>query len=107
MVLPAGPGAGRAVSTGARLRRAGFLDVVRAERLLADAALRPVLTDGDGDGLVDALGAVADPDLALLALVRLADAAEGEAARSLVRILGTEQDVRSRLLAVLGASRAL
>ncbi|GHG51271.1 glutamate-ammonia-ligase adenylyltransferase [Flavimobilis marinus] len=107
MVLPAGPGAGRAVSTGARLRRAGFLDVARAEHLLADAALGPVLADGDKDSLVDALGAVADPDLALLALVRLADAAEGGAARSVVRILGAEHDARSRLLAVLGASRAL
>src|SRR5699024_4009301 len=57
--------------TGA-LARAGFTDTARAAALLADPALRG-LDDGAATRLVAALGAVADPDRALLALVRLAE----------------------------------
>src|SRR5699024_11068359 len=57
--------------TGA-LARAGFADTARAAALLADPALRG-LDDGAATRLIGALGAVADPDRALLALVRLAE----------------------------------
>src|SRR5699024_7750405 len=57
--------------TGA-LARAGFTDTARAAALLGDPALRG-LDDGAATRLVAALGAVADPDRALLALVRLAE----------------------------------
>ena len=49
----------------------------RADRLLDDPALAGLVDPFDdvfGDGVVDALGAVADPDLALLGLVRLMEA---------------------------------
>src|SRR5699024_12798140 len=57
--------------TGA-LARAGFADTARAAALLAAPALRG-LDDGAATRLIGALGAVADPDRALLALVRLAE----------------------------------
>ncbi|WP_022918778.1 bifunctional [glutamine synthetase] adenylyltransferase/[glutamine synthetase]-adenylyl-L-tyrosine phosphorylase [Ruania albidiflava] len=57
--------------TGA-LARAGFADTARAAELLADPALQGA-DDGAATRLIGALGAVADPDRALLALVRLAE----------------------------------
>ncbi len=96
---------GRAESPTRRLLRAGFADLTRSRGLWEDAALAAVLPD-DPDGVLDALAASADPDLALLQLVRLAGT---PAATSALRsILGASDDgVRLRLLAVLGASSAL
>ncbi len=129
----------------ARLARAGFSDPAAALRLLADPALTacsaPALegegraaggltdpaapvTDPDGaDDLLAALAAVPDPDRALLALVRLLDAAgtaapgdaagtggTGEELAALVRGEGEDggdAGPRARLLAVLGTSVAL
>lgn len=97
---------GRRESTGTRLRRAGFLEVARAETFLADAALARVLTDTDA--LLVALAPVADPDAALLALVRLAEAVAGRREEDVLRrALASGGDARARLLAVLGASVAL
>ncbi|WP_102508364.1 bifunctional [glutamine synthetase] adenylyltransferase/[glutamine synthetase]-adenylyl-L-tyrosine phosphorylase [Sanguibacter massiliensis] len=101
-----GAGGGRRESAGARLRRAGFLEVARAESFLADAALARVVVDTDA--LVVALAPAADPDAALLALVRLAEAVAGRPEEAaLRRALATDDDARARLLAVLGASVAL
>ena len=64
-------------SRAAQLARLGFADAARADRLLDDPALAGLfdpLRRRFGDGVVDALGAVADPDLALLGLVRLMEA---------------------------------
>jgi glutamate-ammonia-ligase adenylyltransferase len=102
---------GRAGSTGGRLARLGFADPDRAARLLADPALAGLvdpLEDLFQDGLVTALGAVPDPDLALLALVRLLEnvRADGRPAR-LRAVLRAGGPVRDRLLAVLGTSAAL
>ncbi|MDU0348943.1 bifunctional [glutamine synthetase] adenylyltransferase/[glutamine synthetase]-adenylyl-L-tyrosine phosphorylase [Actinomyces sp. MRS3W] len=133
----------RRPSTRTRLIWAGFTEVKRALSLLADPALAPFLPSASADGqvvgrgetkdldpvlarLVEELGATADPDLALLALVRLAEACTviGEAsgdlsdtgapARRLRALLCLDPDEdesravhRSRLLAVLGASQAL
>lgn len=66
MTLP-----GRRSSTFTRLLRHGFTDPSAAERLLDSAELMPVRDD---PVLLDALGATADPDLALLGLVRLLEA---------------------------------
>ncbi|MGP7961152.1 bifunctional [glutamine synthetase] adenylyltransferase/[glutamine synthetase]-adenylyl-L-tyrosine phosphorylase [Sanguibacter sp. A247] len=100
------PGGGRRESAGTRLRRAGFSEVARAEAFLGDAALARVLSDRDA--LVAALAPVADPDAALLALVRIAEAvADGPEEPVLRAALATDDDARARLLAVLGASVAL
>jgi len=85
-----------------RLARLGFVDVTRAERLLGEAGL----ADGpDGDAVLAALAAAADPDLALAGLARvLAAAGQPEALRA---ALHGEPDFRRRLTAVLGVSAGL
>ncbi|MEV3853417.1 bifunctional [glutamine synthetase] adenylyltransferase/[glutamine synthetase]-adenylyl-L-tyrosine phosphorylase [Streptomyces sp. NPDC050095] len=96
---------GRRSSTFTRLLRHGFTDPSGAERLLDSAALATVRSD---PLLLDALGATADPDLALLGLVRLVEAQPGESARrELLDTLITAKPLRDRLLGVLGASEAL
>ncbi len=61
----------RRSSTFARLLRHGFTDPAAAERFLDTPELSTVRTD---PVLLEALGATADPDLALRALVRLVEA---------------------------------
>ncbi|MFG2309642.1 bifunctional [glutamine synthetase] adenylyltransferase/[glutamine synthetase]-adenylyl-L-tyrosine phosphorylase [Streptomyces sp. NPDC048566] len=96
---------GRRSSTFTRLLRHGFTDPSAAERLLQSPELSPVRTD---PVLLDALGATADPDLALLGLVRLVEAQDGDAARrELLDTLIAAKPLRDRLLGVLGASEAL
>ena len=59
----------RRTTPAGRLARIGFADATRAERLLSeDLALDP---DGADAGLLAALAAAADPDLALVALARM------------------------------------
>ncbi|MFF1375592.1 bifunctional [glutamine synthetase] adenylyltransferase/[glutamine synthetase]-adenylyl-L-tyrosine phosphorylase [Streptomyces sp. NPDC058308] len=96
---------GRRSSTFTRLLRHGFTDPSTAERLLDDPALSAVRDD---PLLLDALGATADPDLALIGLVRLVEGQESDLSRrELLDTLVTAKPLRDRLLAVLGASEAL
>ncbi|MFI0963651.1 bifunctional [glutamine synthetase] adenylyltransferase/[glutamine synthetase]-adenylyl-L-tyrosine phosphorylase [Streptomyces sp. NPDC021080] len=96
---------GRRSSTFTRLLRHGFTDPSAAERLLEGPELAPVRSD---PVLLDALGATADPDLALLGLVRLVEAQDGHSAqRELLDTLIAAKPLRDRLLGVLGASAAL
>ncbi|GGN84674.1 glutamate-ammonia-ligase adenylyltransferase [Streptomyces albiflavescens] len=96
---------GRRSSTFSRLLRHGFTDPSAAERLLESAELEPVRSD---PVLLDALGATADPDLALHGLVRLVEAHDGHTAqRELLDTLIAAKPLRDRLLGVLGASAAL
>ncbi|MEU6842773.1 bifunctional [glutamine synthetase] adenylyltransferase/[glutamine synthetase]-adenylyl-L-tyrosine phosphorylase [Streptomyces sp. NPDC046716] len=96
---------GRRSSTFTRLLRHGFTDPSGAERLLDAEALSAVRSD---PLLLDALGATADPDLALLGLVRLVEAQpDATARRELLDTLITAKPLRDRLLGVLGASEAL
>ncbi|MFJ1604288.1 bifunctional [glutamine synthetase] adenylyltransferase/[glutamine synthetase]-adenylyl-L-tyrosine phosphorylase [Streptomyces sp. NPDC088253] len=96
---------GRRSSTFTRLLRHGFTDPSAAERLLDGAELEPVRSD---PVLLEALGATADPDLALLGLVRLVEAQDGHIAeRELLDTLIAAKPLRDRLLGVLGASAAL
>ena len=96
---------GRRSSTFTRLLRHGFTDASAAERLLDSAELAPLRDD---PVLLDALGATADPDLALLGLVRLLEAQpEPGARRELLDTLISSKPLRDRLLGVLGASTAL
>ncbi|MFZ3497267.1 bifunctional [glutamine synthetase] adenylyltransferase/[glutamine synthetase]-adenylyl-L-tyrosine phosphorylase [Streptomyces sp. 5.8] len=95
---------GRRSSTFSRLLRSGFTDPSAAARLLDTDALAAVRTD---PVLLDALGATADPDLALLGLVRIAEAQAPEELPVLLDTLVSAKPLRDRLLGVLGASEAL
>ncbi|MFE3020882.1 bifunctional [glutamine synthetase] adenylyltransferase/[glutamine synthetase]-adenylyl-L-tyrosine phosphorylase [Streptomyces sp. NPDC059256] len=95
---------GRRSSTFTRLLRHGFTDPAAAERLLDLPVLAPVRDDSV---LLDALGAAADPDLALRSLVRLVEAQDPDEPRVLLDTLVTAKPLRDRLLGVLGASEAL
>ncbi|WP_191563427.1 bifunctional [glutamine synthetase] adenylyltransferase/[glutamine synthetase]-adenylyl-L-tyrosine phosphorylase [Janibacter melonis] len=87
------------------LARRGLVDAERAEQLLAD----PVLTELEGcrDALVDTLSRCADPDAALLGLVRLVEAAAQQGEDGLLGALCADDRARRRVLGVLGASTAL
>lgn len=113
---------GRPTSQTATLARLGFADPARAGQLLVDPALAGLidpLDDVFSDGLPDALSVVADPDLALLSLVRLMESlrasaprrrdeeAEARGVAGLVAALRHPGSARDRLLAVLGGSTAL
>ncbi|WP_121746668.1 bifunctional [glutamine synthetase] adenylyltransferase/[glutamine synthetase]-adenylyl-L-tyrosine phosphorylase [Streptomyces sp. E2N166] len=96
---------GRRSSTFTRLLRHGFTDPSAAERLLDGVELAPVRSD---PVLLEALGATADPDLALQGLVRLLEAQpEPTARQELLDTLIAAKPLRDRLLGVLGASEAL
>ncbi|MEV7676689.1 bifunctional [glutamine synthetase] adenylyltransferase/[glutamine synthetase]-adenylyl-L-tyrosine phosphorylase [Streptomyces sp. NPDC088752] len=95
---------GRRSSTFSRLVRHGFTDPSGAERLL-DV---PELSALRGDSvLLEALGATADPDLALRGLVRLVEAQPEAERQTFTAILLSAKPFRDRLLGVLGASEAL
>ncbi|WP_335931891.1 bifunctional [glutamine synthetase] adenylyltransferase/[glutamine synthetase]-adenylyl-L-tyrosine phosphorylase [Streptomyces sp. PTD5-9] len=95
---------GRRSSTFTRLLRHGFTDPSAAERLLDLPELASVRSD---PVLLDALGATADPDLALHGVARLVEAQEPDERRTLLDTLVTAKPLRDRLLGVLGASEAL
>ena len=82
----------------------GFADAARAERLLL-SGLGGTADDLHSDVIVAALAAAADPDLALIGLARIFEAADNAAA--LRAELRGEQDFRDRLTAVLGVSAGL
>ncbi|MFJ9104842.1 bifunctional [glutamine synthetase] adenylyltransferase/[glutamine synthetase]-adenylyl-L-tyrosine phosphorylase [Streptomyces sp. NPDC102405] len=92
---------GRRSSTFTRLLRHGFTDPSAAERLLDSGELSGVRND---PVLLEALGATADPDLALHGLVRLLEA---QPDRELLDTVIAAKPLRDRLLGVLGASAAL
>ncbi|MFF9812607.1 bifunctional [glutamine synthetase] adenylyltransferase/[glutamine synthetase]-adenylyl-L-tyrosine phosphorylase [Streptomyces sp. NPDC014006] len=96
---------GRRSSTFSRLLRHGFTDPSAAERLLEGAGLALVRTD---PVLLEALGATADPDLALQGLARLLEAQpDATGRRELLDTVIAAKPLRDRLLGVLGASAAL
>jgi [glutamine synthetase] adenylyltransferase / [glutamine synthetase]-adenylyl-L-tyrosine phosphorylase len=97
----------RSSDTG-RLIRVGLQDLDRAKRLLASPRLEPLLEAPDADGdLLGDLGAAADPDQALLVLVRILEACDDRQWRRLVSALQADVDLRRRLLDVIGMSEAL
>ncbi|MFI1329773.1 bifunctional [glutamine synthetase] adenylyltransferase/[glutamine synthetase]-adenylyl-L-tyrosine phosphorylase [Streptomyces sp. NPDC020845] len=110
---------GRRSSNFTRLLRHGFTDASVAQRLLDSPELSGVRSDSV---LLEALGASADPDLALRGLVRLVEAlpdgtagsggaaaaaADSGSRQALLDTLVTAKPLRDRLLGVLGASEAL
>lgn len=101
---------GRSSSPTTRLIRYGFREVARAEAILAEewfARACPDVDGHDGDALLSQIGSVADPDLALLALSRIEEAASPQAQAALEAVLREAGGPRSRLLAVVGNSTAL
>ncbi|WP_454084289.1 bifunctional [glutamine synthetase] adenylyltransferase/[glutamine synthetase]-adenylyl-L-tyrosine phosphorylase [Georgenia sp. Marseille-Q6866] len=100
----------RAPTPTQELLRLGFTDPRRAAGLLDEPVLAAPLARAEDGGapLTVALGRVADPDLALLTLVRLLEAAQGDdGAPDLAAVLASDGGHRRRLLAVLGSSSAL
>src|SRR4051794_1909489 len=101
-----------------RLVRFGFEDGERAARLLSDPALglwdlgRNEPADPEAGPVVAALARAGDPDLAVRSLHRLVEALDrqdssGAAAATLLARLRGSGLLRTRLLAVLGASSGL
>ncbi|WP_068256809.1 bifunctional [glutamine synthetase] adenylyltransferase/[glutamine synthetase]-adenylyl-L-tyrosine phosphorylase [Janibacter corallicola] len=87
------------------LARRGFTETRRSERLLADPVLD--LTPGaEQDRLIRAMTRAADPDGALLGLVRVLEAA-GDDVGELREALREDEQVRDRVIGVLGISTAL
>src|SRR4051812_32556350 len=102
MALPAPQG--RRSSAFTRLLRHGFTDPSAAGKLLESPELAPVREDS---ALLDALGATADPDLALRGLVRLVEALPADERPTLLSTVVAAKPLRDRLLGVMGASEAL
>lgn len=94
-----------AASTTAQLARLGFSDATRAESFLAAPSLSLVR---ESRPAVEAFASAGDPDLALLSLGRIVDAARtrGRDADLIAAFLGDSR-FRERLIAVLGSSEAL
>jgi glutamate-ammonia-ligase adenylyltransferase len=101
-----------------RLVRFGFGDGARAARLLSDPALglwdlgRNEPADPEAGPVISALARAGDPDLAVRSLSRLVEALDagdddGALAAGLLARLRGSGALRSRLLAVLGASSGL
>ena len=89
----------RGTTLAGQLAAMGFADTARAQRLLTeDLGLDPAGADA---GLLAALAAAADPDLALASLARLPHDA------GLWAALRADEDFQARLIAVLGVSAAL
>src|SRR5690242_20173080 len=114
----------RETTLAGQLARLGFREPARAERLLGDRALAGLMDPMEAvfdDGLIAALSSTADPDRALLGLVRLMESLAEFGAREdaadleqraadparLLAIVRSGGPVRDRLLAVLGGSAAL
>jgi [glutamine synthetase] adenylyltransferase / [glutamine synthetase]-adenylyl-L-tyrosine phosphorylase len=94
----------RAETLAVRLARTGFVDGARAQDLLSGLGL----ADGPSDAeVIASLAAVADPDLALTAVVRMAEAMTSVERRDFLSAVRDREGLRIRLFAVLGASHAL
>ncbi|MEP7332021.1 MAG: bifunctional [glutamine synthetase] adenylyltransferase/[glutamine synthetase]-adenylyl-L-tyrosine phosphorylase [Terracoccus sp.] len=107
----------RTSSVEAALARVGFADVPRAAGLLDDRALASLRRQDEPTGLpevvLSALGDSADPDQALLGLVRVMESlatqpdAAGHGVTALRAALTDDAVSRSRVLGLLGASTAI
>ncbi|HVT65590.1 MAG TPA: bifunctional [glutamine synthetase] adenylyltransferase/[glutamine synthetase]-adenylyl-L-tyrosine phosphorylase [Mycobacteriales bacterium] len=88
----------RTASASGRLARFGFTDPDTAEHRLSELGFAA------DDGVVQALGKAADPDLALAALERIATAGDRN---ELLTKVSNHAGLRRRLFAVVGASAAM
>jgi glutamate-ammonia-ligase adenylyltransferase len=94
----------RASTLAVRLARTGFVDGARAQDMFAALGLADGQADAD---VIASVAGVADPDLALTSLVRIADALTSAERGEFLTALRTREGLRIRLFAVLGASHAL
>jgi glutamate-ammonia-ligase adenylyltransferase len=105
----------RPSSPSLRLARFGFTDAVAAATLAGAAPAGLALWDEQeqrpadprGGELLQALGASADPDLALRQLRRVVETDRAAGAQELLDAVGADPVLRGALAAVLGASTAL
>lgn len=97
----------RALSETGRLIRAGFEDLDRTRRLLGEPRVAALSAQLPDDELVADLGGAADPDQALLLLLRILEATDESDARRLTSALTADEDLRRRLIDVIGMSEAL
>jgi glutamate-ammonia-ligase adenylyltransferase len=99
----------RTTSGEGRLARLGFADPQRAGRMLDQLRELDGHSPMPTDQLIGALAASADPDLALRALLGIAEslASAGHDVAAFARTLDLDADFRRRLTCVLGASEAL
>ena len=91
----------RGTTLAGQLAAMGFADTARAQRLLTEELGLDAVADPADAGVLEALAAAADPDLALAGLARMPDDPELRAA------LRTDPELRARLIGVLGVSAAL
>ncbi|MSW44116.1 MAG: bifunctional [glutamine synthetase] adenylyltransferase/[glutamine synthetase]-adenylyl-L-tyrosine phosphorylase, partial [Actinobacteria bacterium] len=96
------------MTSDAALARYGFVDLDRAQRIIAAEAFAPFAGTPESDAIVlESLGASADPDQALLLFGRLLDACDPQARRRMTSALLADDDLRGRLFDVIGMSEAL
>jgi [glutamine synthetase] adenylyltransferase / [glutamine synthetase]-adenylyl-L-tyrosine phosphorylase len=93
---------GARVSLSGWLARTGFADVPRAERELTGLGITASGVTDHVHPVLATLAKAADPDLALAGLSQVAERDPG-----LIRALTTDQALVTRLIAVLGVSKAL
>ena len=94
----------RGTTLAGQLAAMGFADTARAQRLITEDLVLD--TAGADSGVLAALAAAADPDLALAGLARMA-AQPGDGAADLRAAVRADPGLRARLVAVLGVSAAL
>ncbi len=91
------------------VRRLGLVDHDDERPSGAAGAAGAATPSGDlyDNALLAELARAANPDLALAALERIVETAPADVGRDLLTVLGTRPGLRTRLVAVLGASAAL
>lgn len=91
-----------------RLLRAGFVDLDKANRLVQGERIAPLVegTEADDDLIAD-LGQAADPDMALLLLVRWLEACDEQQWHRITGALLADRELRRRIIDVIGMSEAL
>ena len=96
------------MTSDAALARLGFIELDRAQRIIAGESFAAFTIDGEAEPeVLEGLGAAADPDQALLLFGRILEACDMPARRRMASALLADEDLRGRLFDVLGMSEAL
>ena len=97
----------RLATDAGRLIRAGLADLERSRRLLESPRIDPLLQGEDPTDLLSDLAGSADPDLALLILVRILESCDERQWHRMSSAMASDRDLRRRLIEVVGMSEAL